>query len=81
MITQPKTYLLDGPLMLTPERKAAMILQMAAVLLEEPAYVERGDAVRCLHGKGYHAVDVMMLVDDARLEAHQTLVAREISDE
>jgi hypothetical protein len=67
--------------MLAPERRAAMILQMAAVLLEEPAFVERGDAVRCLHGKGYNAVDVMMLVDDARLEAHQTLVAREISDE
>lgn len=76
-----KCFLLDGPLMDVAERRAAMILQMAAILLEEPAYVERGDAIRCLHARGYNAIDVMMLTDEARLEAHQQLVAKVISDE
>lgn len=76
-----KCFLLDGPLMGIEERRAAMILQMAAILLEEPAYAERGDAIRCLHARGYNAIDVMMLTDDARLEAHQQLVAKAISDE
>ena len=75
------SFMVDGPLMTHAERRAAMILQMAAILLEEPAYVERGDAIRCLHARGYNAIDVMMLTDEARLEAHQQLVAKAISDE
>lgn len=75
------SFMIDGPLMSYADRRAAMILQMAAILLEAPAYVERGDAIRCLHARGYNAIDVMMLTDDARLEAHQQLVARAISDE
>jgi hypothetical protein len=75
------SFMVDGPLMSYEQRRAEMILQMAAILLEEPAYVERGDAIRCLHARGYNAVDVMMLTDDARLEAHQQLIAKVISDE
>lgn len=80
MSAQP-TYLLDGPLMLTPERRAAMTLQMAAILLADDAHVDRGDAIRCLRGREYNAIDVMMLVDDARAVAVQDLVAKEMSDQ
>ncbi|WP_445222204.1 hypothetical protein ACKWRH_21350 [Bradyrhizobium sp. Pa8] len=81
-MTEPrKNYLIDGPPFQEPKRRAARVLEMAAILLEEPAYIERGDAVRCLHFRGYGVVDVMMLVDDARYEAHQQLVAKVISDE
>lgn len=76
-----KCFLLDGPLMGVAERRAAMILQMAAILLEEPTFIDPVDARRRLHREGYNAIDVMMLADDARYEAHQQLVARVISDE
>lgn len=78
--TRPN-YLIDGPAYREGERRAERILEMAAILLDAPAYVERGDAVRCLHARGYGVVDVMMLVDEARYEAHQQLVAKVISDE
>jgi hypothetical protein len=80
MIASPKTYLLDGPEMTIPERRAARIIEMATILLEEPAYVERGDAVRCLHARGFNAIDIMMLVDDARHSVLQQIVAREMRE-
>lgn len=81
-MTAPRTnYLLDGPPFHEPERRARRILEMAAILMEQPAVADRGDAVRCLHHRGYGVVDVMMLVDDALYERHQQLVAKVISDE
>lgn len=77
----PKCFLIDGALMGIEERRAAMTLQMAAVLLADDAALDPADAQRCLHGNGFNAIDVMMLVEAARYEAHQQLVARVISDE
>jgi flagellar biosynthesis regulator FlbT len=77
----PKNFLIDGPLMDVAERRAAMTLQMAAVLLADDGVLDPSDTHRVLHGAGYNAIDVMMLAEAARYEAHQQLVARVISDE
>lgn len=77
----PKCFLVDGSLMGVEERRAAMTLQMAATLLADDAAIDLSDAHRSLHCAGYNAIDVMMLVEAARYEAHQQLVARVISDE
>lgn len=78
-----KPYLLDGPLMLAPERRAAMALNMGAELLENDCFRDRGDAIRHLMASptGWSAVDIMMLVDDARQWAMQAVVAAEMSEE
>lgn len=80
-----KTYLIDGPLMLAPERKAAMILQMAKVLLAHGATDDLQTAQRCLHRDGYSGLDVIMLgpnaLDEARHQVQLEVVAREMSDE
>ncbi|MCS3725454.1 hypothetical protein [Bradyrhizobium betae] len=82
MTTIPaRCFLIDGPLMGVEERRAAMTLQMAAALLADDAAIDPADAHRCLHARGYNAIDVMMLVEPARYEAHQQLIARVISDE
>lgn len=81
MTAPAKNFLLDGPLMGVAERRAAMTLQMAAVLLSDDGVVDAADTHRCLHAAGYNAIDVMMLAEPARYEAHQQLIARVISDE
>ncbi|EJN07920.1 hypothetical protein PMI42_07450 [Bradyrhizobium sp. YR681] len=82
MSTSPaKCFLLDGPLMGVEERRAAMTLQMAAVLLADDGVVDPADTHRTLHAAGYNAIDVMMLAEAARYEAHQQLIAKVISDD
>jgi flagellar biosynthesis regulator FlbT len=80
-MSAPKCFLIDGPLMGVDERRAAMTLQMAAVLLADDGVIDAGDTHRALHAAGYNAIDVMMLAEAARYEAHQQLIARVISDE
>lgn len=81
-MTDPRpNYLIDGPLYQEAERRAERILEMAAALLEAPALVDRDDEIRILRQRGYGVVDVAMLLDDARYEKHQQLVAKVISDE
>ena len=76
-----KTYLLDGPMMLAPERKQAKIEEMAASLLKDGrAFLDRGDAIRLLRSLDYSVLDVMLCVDDARALATQEIVAREMGE-
>lgn len=81
MTTPAKCFLVDGPLMGIEERRAAMTLQMAAVLLADDGVVDASDTHRALHAAGYNAIDVMMLAEAASYEAHQQLLAKVISDE
>jgi hypothetical protein len=74
-----KPFLIDGPLLLAPERRALLIEHMAADLLETGAFVDRSESERQLHRDGYPCLDVMILVDDARQVAMQDVVAREMS--
>ncbi len=79
-ILYTKSYLVDGPLMLAPERRAAMVLNMGADLLEADAFRDRSDAIRHLYTKDYPTVDIMVLVDDAMQWAVQAVVAAEMSE-
>lgn len=75
-----KPFLLDGPLMLAPERRAAMVETMARELYDALLFADRGDSIRFLLGRGYPAIDIMLLVDDARQAAVQEIVAKEMGD-
>lgn len=74
-----KCFLLDGPLMLAPERKQAMAEEMAALLLDAGAYLDRGDAIRLLRAANYAVLNIMLCVDDAQHFALQKIVAGEMS--
>lgn len=76
-----RSYLCDGPIMLSPERSAARAITMGADLVAEDAFRNRCDAIRVLHRKGYPAFDIMLLVDDAMAWAYQAVVAAEMSME
>ena len=71
-----KMYLLNGPIMLAPERRQKLVEHMAADLSETGAYADRGESVRQLHRDGYKVLDIMLLVDDARQVAMQAEVAK-----
>jgi hypothetical protein len=75
-----KPFLIDGPLLQAPERRAMLIEYMAADLLETGAFVDRSESEKQLHRDGYLCLDVMILVDDARQVAMQEAVAREMSE-
>jgi len=75
-----KCFLLDGPLMLAPERKQAMAEAMADLLLEANAYLDRGDAIRLLRAADHTVLNVMLCVDDAMHFAVQKIVAKKISE-
>lgn len=76
-----KTYLLDGPLMTTCERRKRVLERMAKVLSECGEYVATDrDAVRILMANGFNALDVAVLAGEARMLSYQEIVAREISD-
>lgn len=74
-----KTYLLDGPLMTTTERRQAVLVRMAATLTRLEAYLCDDDARRVLLREGYPGLDVGLLYQEARALAMQDVVAREIS--
>ena len=76
-----KTFLIDGPLMTTPERRAATLARMAVTLLENPeGLAGERDSVRVLMAKGYHNIDVAILAGEARMAAFQEIVAKEMSE-
>jgi hypothetical protein len=62
------------------EAQADLIQKMAADLIRFDALGNEADSIRSLYGAGYSAMDVMMLIDDVRQVAVQTLVAREMSE-
>ena len=75
-----RAFLIDGPLLLAPERRAMLIEHMAADLLETGNFVDRRASEQQLYRDGYLALDVMILVDDARQVAMQEIVAKEMSE-
>lgn len=75
-----KPFLLDGPLMLTIERRQAVLEHMALDLIHSGEYLTCDrDAGRVLMAKGYSSVDVAILAGEARMLAYQAIVARELS--
>jgi len=72
-------YLIDGPLMLAPERRAAKVESMAVLLRLTNSYADRGEAVRLLMAYSFSTLEIMLLVDDARQVAVQEAVAREMA--
>lgn len=76
-----RNYLLDGPALFAPERKAALAAIMGAALLADVvAGLERGDAIRLLLARGHNMLDVMLCVDDAWHWAMQEIVAKEMGE-
>lgn len=74
------SFLIDGPLMTTIERRTAVCERMARDLAAsgEDLTCDR-DAVRVLMARGYLTLDVAILAGEARMLAYQEIVAREIS--
>lgn len=74
------TFLIDGPLMTTIERRQAVVCRMAKVLIASgEALISDRDAVRVLLATGYSTVDVAILAGEARMVAYQEIVAKEMS--
>jgi hypothetical protein len=72
-------FLIDGPLMTTPERRTRLIKSMALELVKHGAAGDRGDAIHVLHALHYGVVNIHCLVDEARTLAMQEIVAKEMS--
>ena len=79
MAVTAKIYLLDGPLMALQDRRLALVEEMAHVLCQQDAYADPDDARRALRAFGYSALDIEVLLDDARQAAVQDAVALEMS--
>ncbi len=78
VVTKP--YLLDGPLMTTPERRKAVLDRMARDLASSGADLGSDrDARRLLTAKGYPDLDVALLAGEARAAACRGIVAREMA--
>lgn len=75
-----KCFLLDGPLMTTIERRKAVTVAMAKTLGEAGVPDTERDTVRLLLARGFHHLDVALLVPDARALAYQEIVAREMGE-
>lgn len=75
-----RTFLLDGPLMTTVDRRKAVLDRMTIDLIQsgEDLTSDR-DAVRVLMARGYPTLDVAILAGEARMLAYQEIVAVEIS--
>jgi hypothetical protein len=63
-----------------PVSRQALIDAMAADLVRFEAHACEADAIRALYGcRSYTIFDIMVLVDDARQTAVQTIIGREMS--
>lgn len=75
------TYLLDGPLMTTVERRNAVRERMTKDLIEADVVFDESEAKRFLRGCGYAALDIELLGPEARQVTFQhRIVAREMSE-
>jgi hypothetical protein len=73
------TFLLDGPLMTTIERRRETTERMAKELIQHQALANEQDSERLLIAQGYSAIDVAILASEARMLAFQEIVAEEMS--
>jgi hypothetical protein len=77
-----KSFLIDGPLMTTIERRKAATLRMAKVLIETgEGLATDQDAVRILLASGWSTIDVALLAGEARMLAYQEIVAKQMEDQ
>lgn len=60
-------------------RRVETTRRMAEVLIEADAYRVEHDAIMLLRDKGFKPTDVFLLIHDARFEAAQIVLAKEIS--
>ena len=75
------SFLLDGPLMSTFERRKAMIDRMAKDLVADGhGLLTDRQAKAALSAQGYNRIDVEILAGEARMVAFQNVVAREMSE-
>ena len=76
-----QSYLLEGSLCSRIEARRALVERMAETLIAIPeGLFSENDAVRILFNQGYGITDSVILAGAARTEAHQMIVAREMSD-
>jgi len=75
-----KSFLLDGPLVLTTERRAVVVQQMAERLVEANVFACAQDSFRVLDHAGFVVMDIALLLEDARAVAQLTVVAKEMSE-
>jgi hypothetical protein len=65
----PGTYLVDGPLMASADRRAAVKSRMVLALMAANTFAGRDSARRTLYAQDFFALDIELLVDEARAEA------------
>lgn len=73
-----KLYLLDGPLMTTPERRRETLERMARDLVRHGVPHNDREAVRMLCALNHHHLEVAILAGEARMLAYQEIVAQEM---
>lgn len=73
-------YLLDSPLMMVPETRKSIIRKMAEFIKIDGVIGDRADVFRTLRNRGYSAVEVHVLGDEARTLAFQDFVAEQMQD-
>lgn len=80
---KPVSYLLNGELMTTLERRNEALALFTSVLVREGVPANDHDAIRLLSWRGYHALDVALLAGEARrlaaYQVQQDRVATEMS--
>jgi hypothetical protein len=69
MSLAPCTYLVDGPLMSAAGRRAAIKNRMVLALMAANTFAARDGARRTLYAQDFFALDIELLVDEARAEA------------
>lgn len=69
MSLAPRTYLVDGPLMASADRRAAIKNRMVLALMAADTFASRESARRTLYAQDFFALDIELLVDEARAEA------------
>lgn len=74
------SFLLDGPLMSTFERRKAVLERMAKDLVDhgQVDLMNERDAKAVLSAAGYNRIDVEILAGEARQMAFQSIVADEM---
>jgi hypothetical protein len=74
------SYLLEGPTASLTLRRQALVERMAKTMLDNPESLQsENDAIRILTWKHYRPLDVVMLAEEARYLAKQTLIGEEMS--
>ena len=69
MSLAPHTYLVDGPLMASADRRAAIKSRMVLALMAADTFASRDNARHVLYAQDFFALDIELLVDEAIADA------------